>query len=71
MTNVQEFFAMGGHAAFIWPSYAIVSFVMVVLLVVSYRAYKRAERDFNALEETNPRRRQKSSSDPEPVKEEV
>ena len=69
---MQEFLHMGGHAAFIWPSYAIVFAVMVVLLIVSYRAYKKAERDFNALEGSpNPRRRRRQAPQQEPVKEEV
>ena len=41
---------MGGHAAFIWPSYAVVFAVLIVLLVVSIRGLRNAEADLAALE---------------------
>lgn len=51
MEALMEFFEMGGHAAFIWPSYAIVFTVLIVLLVASYRSLKAAERSLEALEQ--------------------
>ena len=50
MDGLAEFLHMGGHAAFIWPSYAIVFLVLIALLVISWRGYKRAQADLKAVE---------------------
>jgi heme exporter protein D len=41
---MSEFFAMGGYAVYVWPSYAISITALLVLGVLSWRAMKRAER---------------------------
>ena len=41
---MSEFFAMGGHAAFIWPCYILTAIVMVALVVTSIRSMKENEK---------------------------
>jgi heme exporter protein D len=40
--SVAEFFAMGGYARYVWPSYALVLAAIVVNIVWARRALKRA-----------------------------
>ncbi len=58
MENLGEFLSMGGHAAYIWPSYAIVFAVLVALLVTSWRGCKRAERDLETAEKSMTERKE-------------
>ncbi len=44
MAAVQEFFAMGGHAAFIWPALGLTAAAMVVMLVWSMRSARDKDR---------------------------
>lgn len=57
---MSEFLAMGGYAAYVWPTYGIAAVILVVLLVASVRGAKRAEREARALEALSPRRRRKA-----------
>jgi heme exporter protein D len=41
---MSEYFAMGGYAAFIWPSYGVAAILLVVLFVISARRLQGAER---------------------------
>jgi heme exporter protein D len=41
---MSEFFAMGGYAAFIWPSYGVAALLLVVLFILSARRLQNAER---------------------------
>jgi heme exporter protein D len=41
---MSEYFAMGGYAAFIWPSYGIAALLVVVLFILSARRLQAAER---------------------------
>jgi heme exporter protein D len=41
---VSEYFAMGGYAAFIWPSYGVAALLLVALLLLSVRRLQAAER---------------------------
>lgn len=49
MSGLDEFLAMGGYAAFVWPSFGAVAVVLVGLWLQSARALKQAEA---ALDET-------------------
>jgi heme exporter protein CcmD len=40
--SVSEFFAMGGYARYVWPSYALVLAAIVLNIVWARRALKRA-----------------------------
>ena len=41
---MNEFFAMGGYAAFVWPAYGISLVALVTLAAISWRAMARNER---------------------------
>ena len=49
--SLSDYFAMGGYAAFIWPSYGVAVLLLAALFVVSARRLQAAER---ALEEEAP-----------------
>lgn len=40
---MNEFLAMGGHAAFIWPAYGVAAAVMIALLAASAVTMRRRE----------------------------
>jgi heme exporter protein D len=52
MAGVSEFLAMGGYAASVWPAYAFTAAGLVGALVVSWRAWRTREREFEALRNT-------------------
>jgi heme exporter protein D len=41
---MNEYLAMGGYAAFVWPSYGIAAVLLVVLFLLSARRLQAAER---------------------------
>jgi heme exporter protein D len=47
---MSTYFAMGGHAGFIWPSYAISALVLIALAVVSFRRARAAQRALDGLD---------------------
>jgi len=63
--RVQEFFDMGGYAAFVWPAYGITALIMVILFVASWRAAKANDAKLKALQATV--RRGRRSTAPEPM----
>ncbi|MEO5336817.1 MAG: heme exporter protein CcmD [Magnetospirillum sp. WYHS-4] len=46
---MAEFLAMGGYAAFVWPSFGVTALVMAVVLAVSLRGLKENQRALDAL----------------------
>ena len=48
---------MGGHAAFVWPAFAVAALVMVALLVASLRAARANQAALVLLEATRPTHR--------------
>jgi heme exporter protein D len=56
---MADFFAMGGYAAYIWPSYGLTAVVMLGLLALSLRELKDNEATLKALEALRPNRRAK------------
>lgn len=59
MESITEFFHMGGHGAFIWPSYGIVALVLVGLFVAGRRYQRNTEAELTSL---NPRSRRRASA---------
>jgi heme exporter protein D len=57
---MQEFFDMGGYAAFIWPCFIVSAVLLVGLLVVSQRQLRTTEATLNALEAEMPARKDMS-----------
>ena len=41
---MSEYFAMGGYAAFIWPSYGVAAVLLAALFLLSARRLQAAER---------------------------
>jgi heme exporter protein D len=54
---MSEFLAMGGYAAFVWPSYAVAVGALVALAGVSFRQWRAAKAEVARLEALGPRRR--------------
>lgn len=54
---MTEFLAMGGYARFVWPAYGLAAVVLVGMAVQSYRAWRRQQSLWSALEATRPQRR--------------
>jgi len=42
--SFSDYFAMGGYAAFIWPSYGVATLLLIVLFLLSARRLRTAER---------------------------
>ena len=61
---MSEYFAMGGHAAFIWSSYAIATLVMVGMLVFSLRSLRRQQQAVRLLEEARGKARAETRDPP-------
>ncbi|MFQ3622382.1 MAG: heme exporter protein CcmD [Acetobacteraceae bacterium] len=55
--GLAEFLAMGGHAAFVWPSYAIGVGALALLAAVSVRQWRAAKAAVERLEASGLRRR--------------
>ena len=47
---MSEYFAMGGYAAFIWPSYGVAAVLLIVLFLLSARRLSAAERALDGKE---------------------
>jgi heme exporter protein D len=56
MAGISEFFAMGGHAAFIWPAWGVAVVVLAGLIVQSARSLRAREAELAALEAARPAR---------------
>lgn len=57
MGALDQFLAMGGYARFVWPAYGLAAVVLVGMAVQSYRAWRRQQSLWSALEATRPQRR--------------
>jgi heme exporter protein D len=63
---MTDFLAMGGYAAFVWPSYALAALVLLGLLIASLKGLRDAEATVKALESARPaRRRSRPTAKPE------
>ena len=47
---MNEFFAMGGYAAFVWPALGLSALVMAILYFQSYRSLTAREAELEALQ---------------------
>ncbi len=59
---MTDFLAMGGYAAFVWPSYALAALVLLGLLIASLKGLREAEATVKALESVRPARRRAQSA---------
>ena len=51
MDSITEFFAMGGYAVYIWPSYLLAATILGILLILSVRDLRRQETTLETLRE--------------------
>ena len=56
---IKDFLEMGGYAAYVWSSYAVVFVVLAGLLVASLKGMRAGERELKELEERVGGRRQR------------
>ncbi len=54
---MEEFFAMGGYAGFIWPAYGVTVIVLIAVLVGTWQGLKRRRRQLEALQAARGSRR--------------
>ena len=47
---ISDYLSMGGHAAFVWPAYAVAAVVMATLLVSSVRGLRARRAELEALQ---------------------
>lgn len=57
--GMAEFFAMGGHAVYVWSAYAVTAVVLVAMLAATLLGLRRREAVLRALEGDRPRRRRR------------
>ena len=58
MDSIGAFFDMGGYAVFVWPAFAVTFGLMGLLVWLSRRRLRQAERALQALEQTAERARE-------------
>lgn len=49
MQAISDFFAMGGHAGYIWPAFAVTLLAMIVLLFTTLRGWRQSEMVLKSL----------------------
>jgi heme exporter protein D len=49
---MSDYFAMGGYAAFVWPSYGVAAVLLVALFLLSARRLAAAERAIDDKDST-------------------
>lgn len=49
MGNLGEYFAMGGHAVFVWSAYAAAAVGLIGAVLLSRQSFKSREREFEDL----------------------
>lgn len=60
--GMNEFFAMGGYAVYVWGSYGLAAIVLVGLLLASIQSLRANERTLKALTAALPAQRRKIRS---------
>ncbi len=51
MSELAEYFAMGGYAAYVWPAYGVAALVLIALAIVAARSYRARQALLTALRE--------------------
>ena len=51
MSELAEYFAMGGYAAYVWPAYGVAALVLIALAIVAVRGYRARQALLTALRE--------------------
>ncbi len=61
---MSDFFAMGGHAVFIWPCYGLAAIVMILLVIQSLRSMRMNEKLVENLRASRSTRRDQRADPP-------
>jgi heme exporter protein D len=64
MDTLTTWFAMGGHAAYIWPAYGLAALLLGASLALAWRAMRRSEHDLATAEAARPKPRTSPRRDP-------
>jgi heme exporter protein D len=64
MNPINNFFAMGGYAAFIWPAYGLTALAFAAMLAAALRTLKARRREEQALALTAKPRRARGTVKP-------
>ena len=51
---MNQFFAMGGYAAFVWPAYGVSALGLIAMVWQSWAAWRAAQKKLAALEKDRP-----------------
>jgi heme exporter protein D len=51
MSELAEYFAMGGYGAYVWPAYGVAALVLIALAIVAVRSYRARQVLLTALRE--------------------
>ena len=51
MSELAEYFAMGGYAAYVWPAYGVAALVLIALAIFAVRGYRARQALLTALRE--------------------
>ncbi len=51
--GMNDFFMMGGYAAFVWPAVGLSALVMAALYIQSYRCLRAREAELESLQRGN------------------
>jgi heme exporter protein D len=51
---MTAFFAMGGYGAYVWPAYGVTFIALAAAVVMTWRAWRRAQARLEALEANRP-----------------
>ena len=60
---MQDFIAMGGYGAYVWPSYALSAVVLAGLLLVSLSGLKSTQSEFDRLKRAADGQKQKQETE--------
>ena len=50
---MNDFLAMGGYGAFIWPAYGVSALALIGIVWQSWAAWRTAKKKLDALEQDN------------------
>ena len=63
MGAIQQYLAMGGYGAFVWPAFGVTALVMIGLWWDSVRTLRRNERALDAVQDASRRRRREGAGE--------
>lgn len=53
MNALSDYFAMGGYAVFIWPSYGLALVLLIGMAIAAHRRMRAAERAVRQIDEVS------------------